>query len=101
MGAPFGLSALMEATKQSDRNRAGSDALLEAFDDRIDDDVIAAVTGKDDDDLESDMEGDGVGDEEEMEKLLEKIPPSDQMAEEEVESISEAFLAEELGEPVI
>ena len=91
----------MEATRFSSRKEAESSALLEAYEDRIGDDVIAAVTGQEDDSLESDMDGEGVGDEEEMERLLEKIPPSDKMDEEQVEQITESFFEEIHGEAVM
>lgn len=99
--APYGLSALMEAAKFTSRKEAESSALLEAYEDRIGDDVIAAVTGQEDDSLESDMDGEGVGDEEEMQRLLDKIPPSDKMDEDQVEQITESFFEEAHGEAVM
>ena len=99
--APYGLSALMEATKFTSRKEAESNSLLEAYEDRIGDDVIAAVTGQEDDSLKSDMDGEGVGDEEEMQRLLDKIPPSDKMDEDQVEQITESFFEEAHGEAVM
>lgn len=88
-----GLSALMEACKQSERADNKSESLYEAFESAIDDDIIAAVTGSNvtDDSVEADMDGEGVNDEK-MEKLLEKIPPSDETVSDDVEELVEESL---------
>jgi len=86
-----GLSTLMEAINQSKRANDESDKLTAMFEEAIDDDVIKLATGKDVDSVESDMDGDGIGeDDEEMEKLLSKIPPSDEMDEDNLEQLEEA-----------
>ena len=92
--ASHGLSALMEATRQQKEKKDASDELCEAFEGAIDDDIIKAVTGADNDDVEDDMDGDGVGDDEKMEELLSKIPPADEAAEEDAEEITEAFFGD-------
>lgn len=99
--AAFGLSALMEAVNHTSRKQEQSNALLEAYEGRIGDDIIAAVTGQDDDSLESDMDGEGVGDDETMERLLDKIPTSDEMDEEQVEQITESFFEDIEGEALM
>ena len=85
-----GLSTLMEAINMSKRSNDESDKLTAMFEEAIDDDIIKMATGKDDDTVENDMEGDGVGDDEEMEELLSKIPPSDEMDEDDLEGLEEA-----------
>jgi hypothetical protein len=92
--ASHGLSTLMEAINQSQRAEDSSNEQLAMFEEAIDDDIIDALTGDDNDTVDDDMEGDGVGDEAEMEKLLAKIPPSDEMAEDEVENLTESFIPE-------
>lgn len=99
-----GLSALMEACKQSDKAEEKNDALFEAFNDAIDDDIKACLTGEEDGDIpedsvEADMAGEGIGDEDEkMEKLLQNIPPSDEGIEDQIEALSESLIpSDELG----
>lgn len=99
--APYGLSTLMEAINHSERKNVASTALLEAYEDAIDDDIVAAVTGKDSDSLEEDMDGDGVGDDDAMQKLVNKIPPSDQMDEEQIGQITESFFDGIQGEAIM
>lgn len=99
--AAFGLSALMEAVNHTSRKQEQSNALLEAYEGRIGDDIISAVTGQEDDSLESDMDGEGVGDDETMERLLDKIPTSDEMDEEQVEQITESFFEDIKGEALM
>ncbi len=87
----YGLSTLMEAINHSQRAEDSSDQLAATFEEAIDDDIIKYVTGDDDDEVEDDMDGDGIGEEdEEMERLLAKIPPSDEMDEEILEDLEEA-----------
>jgi hypothetical protein len=86
----------MEAVNLGQRAEDKSNELYDLMEGAIDDDIIAAVTGEDNDSVDNDMNGDGVGDEEEMEKLLEKIPPSDEMAEDEVENITESFVPDDI-----
>ena len=95
-----GLSALMEATKLTKNAEEANESLLEAYDNAIDDDIKACLTGDDEDDgdafddsVESDMTGDGIGDEDEkMEKLLQNIPPSDEGIEDQIESLTESLI---------
>ena len=95
-----GLSALMEACKQSENAEAANESLFESYDEAIDDDIKACLTGDDEDDgdkfddsVESDMAGDGIGDEDEkMEKLLKNIPPSDEGIEDQIEALSESLI---------
>lgn len=90
-----GLSALMEAINHSERSEKESDELTEAFKQSIDDAVVGCLMGNDEDDedsVEGDMSGNGVGDDEEMEKLLEKIPPSDETMEEQIQGLTESCL---------
>lgn len=94
-----GLSALMEACRQSENAEVSNESLFESFDEKIDDDVKACLTGDDpdddvlDDSVESDMAGNGIGtDDEKMEKLLNKIPPSDEGIEEDIESLAESVI---------
>lgn len=85
-----GLSTLMEAINHSQRSNDESDKLATLFEEAIDDDIIRYATGKDDDSVESDMDGEGIGeDDNEMEELLSKIPPSDEMDEDNLEQIEE------------
>ena len=56
-----GLSALMEAVNHSKRANDESDQLTAMFEEAIDDDIIRAVTGKDEDSVETDMDGEGIG----------------------------------------
>lgn len=92
--ASYGLSSLMEAINQSQRAEDSSDAQAAMFEEAIDDDIINALTG--DDSVEDDMDGDGVGDDAEMEKLLAKIPPSDDMTEDEMDELTESFIPEDI-----
>ncbi len=86
-----GLSALMEAVNHSKRANDESNQLTAMFEEAIDDDIIRAVTGKDEDSVETDMDGEGIGeDDEEMEALLSKIPPSDDLDEENLDALEEA-----------
>lgn len=89
-----GLSALMEACKQTKSEEDSDTKLMEAFQDAIDDDIIDAVMGNDmDDSVEADMDGDGVGDDSKMEELLAKIPPSDEDIDDiSLESVIESCL---------
>lgn len=94
-----GLSALMEACKQSENAEAVDESLLEAYSNAVDDDIKACLTDDDnegdtlDDSVEADMSGEGVGDEDEkMEKLLKHIPPSDEGVEDQIESLSESLI---------
>jgi uncharacterized protein with von Willebrand factor type A (vWA) domain len=87
-----GLSALMEATKQTENAETENEKLTEAFESAIDDDIKDMLTGGAmDDEVENDIEGEGIGDEEEMEKLLASIPPSDANMEDDIEDITEGF----------
>ena len=87
-----GLSALMEATKQTENAETENEKLTEAFEGAIDDDIKDMLTGGAmDDEVEDDIEGEGIGDEEEMEKLLASIPPSDANMEDDIEDITEGF----------
>lgn len=87
-----GLSALMEACKQSENAEVEENALFEAFDEAIDEDIRACLTGEDT--VEEDMEGDGLDDEddEKMEKLLKTIPPSDEGIEDQIEALTESMV---------
>lgn len=89
-----GLSALMEAVKHSERSEKEGEELTEAFEQSIDDTVVGCLMGEDDEDdsVEDDMNGNGVGDDDEMEKLLAKIPPSDEAMEEQIEGLTESCL---------
>lgn len=90
-----GLSALMEACNQSEAAENSSENLYEMFEAAIDEDIINAVTGSvgdaDDDSVEADMAGEGVNDEK-MEKLLAKIPASDEDIEDEIENLTESLI---------
>lgn len=86
----FGLSTLMEAINMSKRSEESSEGLTAMFEEAIDDDIIAAVTGNDNDTVEEDMDGAGAEDDDEMEALLAKIPPSDEMTEEEMGAMTES-----------
>ena len=88
-----GLSALMEACKQSEIAEDNSDKLFEAFESAIDEDIISAVTGSNvtDDSVEADMAGEGVNDDK-IEKLLEKIPPSDENVSDDINQLVEESL---------
>lgn len=92
-----GLSALMEAVNHSERSEKESDEMLEAFEQSIgaDDAVVGCLMdddGEEEDSVEDDMSGNGVGDDGEMEKLLAKIPPSDEAMEEQIEGLTESCL---------
>ena len=93
----YGLSALMEAVNMSKRAEDTSNELLEMFESAIDEDIIGCLTDDEtdatDDSVETDMGGDGIGlDDEKMEKLLSKIPPSDEGIEDQVEKLTESCL---------
>lgn len=93
-----GFSALMEACKLSESAEEENDALAEAFEAVIDDDIKDAVSDNIiDDTVENDMEGDGVGDDEEMEELLSKIPPSDRTIKKEIEDLAESLIPSDLA----
>lgn len=85
----YGLSALMEACKYSENAEVEENALFEAFDEAVDEDIQACLTQ--DDSVEEDMEGDGI-DDEKMEKLLKAIPPSDEGIEDQIEALTEAMV---------
>lgn len=87
-----GLSALMEACKQSKDAEEKDDALFEAFNEAIDDDIQACLIGEDT--VEDDMSGESLDDEddEKMEKLLKSIPPSDEGIEEQIDALTEAVI---------
>lgn len=93
-----GLSALMEAVNHSERSEKENDEMLEAFEQSIgaDDAVVGCLMDDEEDEgedsVEDDMNGNGVGDDEEMEKLLAKIPPSDEAMEEQIEGLTESCL---------
>lgn len=96
-----GLSALMEACNMSADADTQNDTLMESFESSIDDDIIDALTdGKLEDSVENDMEGNGIGDDAEMEKLLAKIPPSDESIKEEIGALSESVLPCDMTEGV-
>jgi hypothetical protein len=88
-----GLSTLMEAVNLGQRADDKSETLYSLFEGAIDEDIINAVTGQEDT-VDGDMDGEGVGDDEQMEELLSKIPPSDEMTEDEIENVTESFLPE-------
>ena len=95
-----GLSALMEACKMSERSENADEEMMEAMSE-IDDDLISAMTdGELEDSVENDMAGEGVGDDAEMEKLLEKIPPSDEGINNDIEDLVESFIPSDLSEYV-
>lgn len=92
-----GLSALMEACKQSENAEIASESLLESYQDSIDDDIKACMTGDDcdksDDSVESDMAGNGIGDDDKkMEELLKSIPPSDEGIEDQIQALTESLI---------
>lgn len=93
-----GLSALMEAVNHSERSEKEGEEMTEMFEQSIgaDDAVVGCLMDDDDDEgddsVEGDMSGNGVGDEEQMEKLLAKIPPSDEAMEEQIEGLTESCL---------
>lgn len=93
----LGLSSLMEATKLSKKSEDSSEALVETFEEAIDEDIVGCLTGDDspdvvgDDSVESDIAGNGINDDE-MEKLLDKIPPSDDGIEDQIEQLTESCL---------
>ena len=91
----FGLTALMEAVNKTEKCQAESDALLEATEDIIDDDVKAMVTGDDSyDDVDIDRMGLGTdeADEEKYKKLLDMIPEDDEDTEEDIDDLCESVL---------
>lgn len=93
-----GLSALMEAVNHSERSEKEGEEMTEMLEQSIgaDDAVVGCLMDDDDDEgddsVEGDMSGNGVGDEEQMEKLLAKIPPSDEAMEEQIEGLTESCL---------
>ena len=91
-----GLSSLMEACNYSQRAEAENDSLVEAMEETIDDDIIRAVTGANEDSVEADMAGDGIGDEDEISRLVDQIPESDETMDEEIGSLTESMIPEEL-----
>lgn len=91
----YGLSALMEATKLSPSSEDQGNALFEAFDESIDEDIIGCLHGDDnadDDSIESDMAGNGIDDDEKMERLMSNIPPDDEDIEDKLEQLVESCL---------
>lgn len=89
----IGLSSLMEAINHSEREEIASEEMTQLFEEAIDDDVIDAVNGDNfDNDVEDDMDGDGIGDDdEELEALIAKIPPADNIDEHRLEEFEDAI----------
>lgn len=87
-----GLSALMEACKQSTSAEESNEALFEAFDEVIDDELQSYMIG--DDSVENDMEGEILDDEDEKKiaELVKAIPPADEDIEEKIDSLTESVI---------
>lgn len=99
----LGLSALMEAMNQSEIAMESSDALFEAFEDTIDDDIKIMVGGDgmaslpdEDEDMDADMVGLGIDDEDEdkYKKLIALIPEDGDDAEEAADELAESLMLE-------
>lgn len=91
----YGLSSLMKATKLSQSSEDAGDALFEAFDNSIDEDIIGCLHGDtdpDDDSIESSIAGNGIEDDEKMEALLERIPADDEDINDKIEQLVESCL---------
>lgn len=86
----YGLSALMEAMKQSESAEKSAQAEQDLMESIADDEVKRLIMG--DDTVENDMEGNGIGHEEEkeLEDFIKKIPASEDDAAEE-EEVEEAL----------
>ena len=86
----YGLSALMEAMKQSETAEKSAQAEEKLMESIADDEVKRLIMG--DDTVENDMDGNGIGheEEEELEDFIKKIPASEDTATEE-EDVEEAL----------